>query len=337
MIFWPHEVLTPLLRSLITQQASKTVLSPDNHEPHSRATDHSPSSEQTSFEEMIERNHDEQKKKMLTHLEPILPPDGSDSGTILVCWGKSNCCEVFPVQISLSVDGPAEWKAIQKAWYQRRGLWRKHMPMFGVRGVEIVKVRTKSQITYSGIYKCVANELEIEEKRLRKTITKSELYSKWLGYEYDSLAEFASYCVADDWAHSSDYLYPRQSIKDMMKKLNRLHLRAAFLNAFLEPDFAGESHLLDWNLIMVQRDILEKLNEVRCPELYELEFSGLLVQESWEFDSRHIILPLAGTLLLALVGVSRIFYGDWSTAWTFGGFLVSFITLIWMWAHHAVG
>ncbi|OTA56490.1 hypothetical protein K449DRAFT_468383 [Hypoxylon sp. EC38] len=344
MIFWPQEVLTSLLQNLVTQQYLKTVPSLDSHEPHSQAADHTRSSARTSFEKTAENNHDEQKKKLLTHLEPILPLDGSDSCTILVCWGKSNCCEIFPVQIALSADGPAEWRAIREAWYRRRGSWRKHIPMFGVRGVEMVKIsilgdlcRPKSQSTYSGIYKCVANELEIEEKCLRKTITKSELYSKWLGNEYDSLAEFASYCVADDWVHSSDYPYPRQGVEDMKRKLNRLPLRAAFLDAFLNPDIVGKSHLLDQKLIMGQRDILEKLNEIHCPDLCDLDFSGLLIREDWGFDSRHVILPLAVTLLLALVGVSRIVYGDWSTAWTFGGFLVSFITLIWMWAHHAVG
>lgn len=84
-------------------------------------------------------------------------------------------------------------------------------------------------------------------------------------------------------------------------------------------------------------DVLQKISEIHCPALSQLEFDGLLIQEGWEFDSQHIIVPLATTFLFALIMGSRFVYGDWSTAWTFGGFLVSFITLLWLWAYHAVG
>ncbi|KAI0841141.1 hypothetical protein F5Y06DRAFT_213949 [Hypoxylon sp. FL0890] len=386
VIFWDHSLLTSLLKVLLIQQASKTVQSLNNHEPRLlEAPNHSSSapppretqgmenstqpivnstngSETGSlpgtptgmkFVDRYKESFNRRKKELLTHLERILPPDGSDSSTILVCWGENNCCEIFPVQIALSADRPGTWKAIREAWYQRRGSWRKHIPMFGVRGVDMVKISIlgdrrgrKTQSEYSGVYGRLDDELEKEEKDLEETIARGlpEVDS----YMDDSCRLDCQtgnpchgvYCNGEEWHCST---CPVENFYCAKRRRLRLTLRSAFLRAFLEPEFAGESSLLDYELTMTQLDILRKLDELQDfyrpmrLELYDIEFFGLLVREGWEFDSQHVILPLTATLLLTLIVISRIIYGDWSTAWTFGGFLVSFITLIWMWARHAVG
>jgi hypothetical protein len=78
-------------------------------------------------------------------------------------------------------------------------------------------------------------------------------------------------------------------------------------------------------------------DEWHSPRLYGLPLQGLLIEEGWKADSKHILLPLTATLLVLMVVAAKLVYGDWGTAWTFGGFLVALVTLAWMWANHAVG
>ncbi|KAI1417081.1 hypothetical protein F5Y13DRAFT_185914 [Hypoxylon sp. FL1857] len=181
----------------------------------------------------------------------------------------------------------------------------------------------------------VANEREHLEAIVSEGLPDDEVYGVC---EYDSRSGQYYHvhgCLIDEQA----FPYHNCPVVDFnvaKRRLNDLPWRATLLDAFLEPAFAAESDFIERKLVMVQRSILEKLDELYCPGLHELEFYGLLVNEGWEFDSQHIILPLAATLLLVLVVLSQTIYGDWSTTWTFGGFVVSFVTLIWMWARYAV-
>lgn len=61
-----------------------------------------------------------------------------------------------------------------------------------------------------------------------------------------------------------------------------------------------------------------------------------MIDEGWRFDSQPVVLPAAATVLLLSVVAAKLIYGDWATAWNCGGFLVSLVTLLWMWADHAV-
>jgi ABC-type transport system involved in cytochrome bd biosynthesis fused ATPase/permease subunit len=61
-----------------------------------------------------------------------------------------------------------------------------------------------------------------------------------------------------------------------------------------------------------------------------------MIREDWEFNSQHIVFPLAVTLLFVLVVVSKLTFGDWATAWNIGCFFVALATLLWMWADYSV-
>ena len=84
------------------------------------------------------------------------------------------------------------------------------------------------------------------------------------------------------------------------------------------------------------RDIYRKLDEWHCPELGELQFRGLNISENWNSNSQHIILPLTVILILLAIIFARFIFNDWGTAWNVGGFLVSLVTLLWMWANHFI-
>jgi len=83
----------------------------------------------------------------------------------------------------------------------------------------------------------------------------------------------------------------------------------------------------------VFRDILCKRNALHCPELGELEFRGLRVEESWSYNSQCIVLPLLTTFSLIVVAVAKLTYSDWATAWTVGCFFVGLIPVLMLWVN----
>ena len=61
------------------------------------------------------------------------------------------------------------------------------------------------------------------------------------------------------------------------------------------------------------------------PRLGELEFEALYIDAANDF--RGFVLPLLITVLLLVVPVARAAFGDWTTAWTVGGYFVALATL----------
>lgn len=83
-------------------------------------------------------SHESRKSDLGKALEPMLGDDRS--ATILLCWGAKHHCHIFPVNIENPTDEVAVWQEIHWAWYCYRGHWRRYLPFFGVREVDIVKV-----------------------------------------------------------------------------------------------------------------------------------------------------------------------------------------------------
>jgi hypothetical protein len=74
----------------------------------------------------------------------------------------------------------------------------------------------------------------------------------------------------------------------------------------------------------------------QCPRMGELKFKGLLIEEGWNFHSRHVILPAGSTVLLLVVVGARSLFGDWDTVFAAGAFFVALIALSVQWLHYAV-
>jgi hypothetical protein len=83
--------------------------------------------------------HEERLEEIKKILGPILN-DKDNSGSVLLCWGRPDYCQILPVQLSYSAGDEASWKIIRKAWYEHRGVWRKHIPFSSVQEVSIVDV-----------------------------------------------------------------------------------------------------------------------------------------------------------------------------------------------------
>lgn len=86
-------------------------------------------------------DHQRRVKKVLESLEPIVRPEGSDRCTILVCFGEDTPYTIFPVPVTTGANEMDCWTRIRQSWYQRRGFWRKYLPILRVVKVEKVKVR----------------------------------------------------------------------------------------------------------------------------------------------------------------------------------------------------
>lgn len=81
--------------------------------------------------------------------------------------------------------------------------------------------------------------------------------------------------------------------------------------------------------------MLSKLQIWHCPNIGELEFRGLLITEKWRLDWTHITMTSTITLVFSGIVAAKFLFG-WETAWNVGCFLVSFISLAWMWTNHFV-
>jgi hypothetical protein len=83
-------------------------------------------------------SHEGRKSDLGKALESMLG-DGI-SASVLLCWGEKHRCHIIPVNIANSTDEVAVWREIHQAWYSHRGQWRRYLPFFGVRQVDIVEV-----------------------------------------------------------------------------------------------------------------------------------------------------------------------------------------------------
>jgi hypothetical protein len=87
--------------------------------------------------------HEKRKKEILEILEPILNGEDLHSYSILLCWGKRSHCQILPVKIAHSADDVDVWQEVRRTWYAHKGDWRRLLPFFGIREVNIVDVRRR--------------------------------------------------------------------------------------------------------------------------------------------------------------------------------------------------
>lgn len=82
-------------------------------------------------------DHTNRKKDMANILEPML----DNASSILICWGEKERCHIVPVIIAGSADEVTAWREISRTFYAFKGNWRRYIPAFGVKQVDIVEVR----------------------------------------------------------------------------------------------------------------------------------------------------------------------------------------------------
>ncbi|OTB02448.1 hypothetical protein M426DRAFT_195103 [Hypoxylon sp. CI-4A] len=101
--------------------------------------------------------------------------------------------------------------------------------------------------------------------------------------------------------NASDYSCYTAKLSNAERELSRFPLQFALEKIFRNPSIAGIHHLLDEKMFMVERDILAKLHRMHCPELYELEFHGLLIQEGWGISPGELYSRITGPVMTTIL------------------------------------
>jgi hypothetical protein len=131
----PHPNGTVKQRPEQGDAEGQSVPTPRDRKTPTRSKSRHPSSIDT-----IKAGHQKRKEEVLEVLESMFPTDGSDSVSLLLCWGKPDRCQILPTSISNSADGVDQWHTIRRAWYKHRRGWRKLIPYFSVQDVSFAEV-----------------------------------------------------------------------------------------------------------------------------------------------------------------------------------------------------
>lgn len=88
----------------------------------------------------LQSRHSKRKEDLMASIAPIVSEDNADSSHIFLCWGRSSQCEIAAVEIPNTADDVTIWQLIRQEWYANRGTWRRYIPFFNVRQIEVVRV-----------------------------------------------------------------------------------------------------------------------------------------------------------------------------------------------------
>jgi hypothetical protein len=73
-------------------------------------------------------------------LSKALSPILDSAPCLLLCSGNAGRCIVYPVHMGEDFGGTNVWQKIRTTWYDNKEHWRRYLPGYRVRSVEIVKV-----------------------------------------------------------------------------------------------------------------------------------------------------------------------------------------------------
>ncbi|RAH53303.1 hypothetical protein BO85DRAFT_381810 [Aspergillus piperis CBS 112811] len=266
------------------------------------------------------------------------PENGSPM--VLLCWGESSHCSILPVPIANSEDDVETWREIHRAWYARRGYWRKRLPGYSVTRVDAVKIsllgskkasKGRENCEYIGMY--TGRDIPTERNILQQTIDNCVPISDCFYDRRTGTVECGYGCNCFSCLPYVNNAGECPEEKYCTARRNIVHLDTLHLmkHAFSNPDLAALNDFLKKeNLLYSHRDVLgltETWNSWHCPALREIEFRGIVVSEGWALDKHHITLPLLVAILLGVVVAARFLFG-WDTAWTVGAFFVALISLL---------
>lgn len=213
-----------------------------------------------------EDSHQRRNSELGEALEPMLG-DGKVA-SVLLCWGERHRCHIIPVNIANSADEAAAWGEIHEAWYTYRGHWRRYLPFFGVRQVDIVEVchvtaprlpasgtnrsfkisiaglisKDNAKPIYVGMY--TVEDLDAERRQLEETITNYQPQEPPCKYNLSTgrvdcfLDTCVSYIIDGEEC-------PEEMYHAAQRGLMRLHTRPLLTQLFSDPRLAALSRFLN--------------------------------------------------------------------------------------------
>ncbi|KAE8372328.1 hypothetical protein BDV26DRAFT_103285 [Aspergillus bertholletiae] len=266
------------------------------------------------------------------------PENGSP--IVLLCWGESSCCSILPVQISNSEDEIETWKEINKAWYTRRGYWRKRLPGYSVTRVDVVKIsllglkkcpKGRESCEYIGMY--TERDIPAERQELQQTIDSCVPPSGCFYDRHTGTVECGYDCTCFTCLSRLDDARecPEQTICTASQNILRLNTIHLMKHAFINPDLAALNDFIETeNLLYSHRGVLyltDAWNIWHCPALRDISFRGIVISESWTLDMCQLTLPFLVATSLGVVVAAKFFFG-WDTAWTVGAFFVGLLSFL---------
>ncbi len=139
-----HRSQTPLnnnvgfRKSVPSRYRNKPDINDRDENPRKTVSRSSSSSSLLSITDSRQTAHTHRKANLANILKPMLNKDAS---SIFICWGEKECCHIVPVIVADSADEVTAWREISRAFYAFKGSWRRYIPAFGVKQVDVVEVR----------------------------------------------------------------------------------------------------------------------------------------------------------------------------------------------------
>lgn len=132
-------------RHVSQKDERNSILKERNERDHQGGEDHKAKPKKTvpSTLDIRRIEHKHRVAELKEKVRHMLPESGS--AVVLMCWGKPSCCSILPVRVSSPENEVSTWSDIQRAWYNRRGSWRKFMPGWMVAQVDSVDVSLIAQ------------------------------------------------------------------------------------------------------------------------------------------------------------------------------------------------
>lgn len=218
------------------------------------------SRKRTNIRSPAKEKHERRRKEVLEVLNPILASEQMDSQWILLCWGKTDHCQMIPVKIPHSADDVAVWHEVQRVWYKQKGSWRRNIPFFGVKKVSAVDVRSQrptdvkrhntnrlAQVSIAGrnskslsdsefIGSYTEEDIETQKQRLEQKV--AEYMPQEFPCSYDpetGRTDCFNDCVS--WV-GYGLECPEETFHSAERGLRRLNMRQFLALAFSDPSIA---------------------------------------------------------------------------------------------------
>ncbi|KAL3456035.1 hypothetical protein BJX64DRAFT_271353 [Aspergillus heterothallicus] len=246
-------------------------------------------------------------------------------------------CQITPVHLKDDDNEVSVWNELRREWHSRNGKWRQYLPFYGGPGVDVVKVsiagrplrnnKTKAEEPhFIGI--CSSRDLVAERKRLQTVIQGYEPQEYPCPYNAATgKTECYTNCISN---HAGDVRCPEGVLHEAERSLVRLVTQPFLRLAFLDPNTTKGNELLkSEGIILCERDLLSALDSWHVPDLRELQFSAIRIEERWRFSPRLVSASVLLVLLVIIIS-SRLVYGDWGIAYSAGNFFVALGAVPWI-------
>ncbi|KAL3484083.1 hypothetical protein BJX62DRAFT_244282 [Aspergillus germanicus] len=199
----------------------------------------------------LREGHRKRIEALIKELEPLSSEHGS--AVVLLCWGEKTSCSIMPVPVAHPEDEVATWTELNNAWYARRGDWRRKLPGFGIKSVDIVEIMMLSskkssdhlgQGEYIGMY--TEKDIPGERESLQATLSRDlPLWASECSYERETdtmTCKFKCYC--GDCGPDGLDKCPQRTLRDAERALFFLDTLPMMRLVFSNPVLATSSDFL---------------------------------------------------------------------------------------------